>query len=49
LNQDGIVEKIRLNSLFQLSRVNKTVTIKEIAKALNLNEDDSEVCVVKAI
>jgi len=49
LNSELIIERIRVNSIFQLARSNRTLTFKAISAKLNLSEDDVEICVVRAI
>jgi hypothetical protein len=49
LNADLILGKIRVNSLFQLARSSRTLTLKAISAKLTLSEDEVEVCIVKAI
>jgi len=49
LDHQQLLDRIRLNSIFQLARKNKTLKLKDVASDLNLPEDEAETCVVKAI
>jgi hypothetical protein len=49
LDAELILERIRVNSIFQLARTSRNLTLKAIASKLSLSEDDVEVCVVRAI